>query len=371
MTCVSIITPVLYAGDYRPYFTVQNSDYKEFCSFGDTQGFQSSCIVGITNPFFIKSFDKWPHLCSISFNSGNVKTKKITKRKDLLGDYGEAFFSANYEFVIEYKVSASKLSKNFIKRKTKDDDLSLITHINNDVIRRYFEDLTESFLEPLKKCFESLLKGMKNFVLRSEHQKVFKQEKFYHYLVKNGYQQDIFSAQKDQVLDFYKKFIYSINFKMWLQQRIMEIYYNLVLNIEENKKLLLELGDMGKIDLFFRLLAEYQLEVDPQVRKMFKELLNEILDQLPKEMTNGLVKTMQESIPLYSETDFENAGGTSGGEGNVIHNGDGSKLHVAVRSPRTKTDAISSTSANSTHSTSYDSSGGYILNSSSSTFKRK
>jgi len=53
---VSIIAPIPYGGDVRPYFTVHNQDFKYFSQMGGHHGF-TSAIVGVTNPFFIKAYE--------------------------------------------------------------------------------------------------------------------------------------------------------------------------------------------------------------------------------------------------------------------------------------------------------------------------
>jgi hypothetical protein len=40
LSCISIISPLFYAGDFRPYFTVHNSDFKHFIEMGKTHGYQ-------------------------------------------------------------------------------------------------------------------------------------------------------------------------------------------------------------------------------------------------------------------------------------------------------------------------------------------
>ena len=102
--------PVPFCGDYRPYFTIQNSDYGHFVKFfmnnevplrpstskqnigasvspnttpiqpsGNEQHF---VIVGVTNPFFINAFENWPHVLrvggtskSTSESSGDISEK--------------------------------------------------------------------------------------------------------------------------------------------------------------------------------------------------------------------------------------------------------------------------------------------------------
>uniref|UniRef100_A0A8C1ZKJ4 DENN/MADD domain containing 6B n=1 Tax=Cyprinus carpio TaxID=7962 RepID=A0A8C1ZKJ4_CYPCA len=59
LALVSAIAPLRYCGDYRPYFTIHDSEFKEYTT--RTQA-PPNVILGVTNPFFIKTFHCWPHI---------------------------------------------------------------------------------------------------------------------------------------------------------------------------------------------------------------------------------------------------------------------------------------------------------------------
>ncbi|XP_051544084.1 protein DENND6B isoform X2 [Myxocyprinus asiaticus] len=86
LALVSSITPLRYCGDYRPYFTIHDSEFKEYTT--RTQA-PPNVILGVTNPFFIKTFQCWPHIIRLGDlkMSGDlpkqVKTKKLAKLKTL------------------------------------------------------------------------------------------------------------------------------------------------------------------------------------------------------------------------------------------------------------------------------------------------
>lgn len=54
-----MIAPLSYSAEARPYFTIHDSEFKEF-----TQRQQGPVpiILGVTNPFFSKTLQHWPHL---------------------------------------------------------------------------------------------------------------------------------------------------------------------------------------------------------------------------------------------------------------------------------------------------------------------
>ncbi|CAG8442651.1 2340_t:CDS:10 [Diversispora eburnea] len=56
---MDIINPIPYCGDYRPYFTIQDPDFKSFVTKNRPP---SNIIIGVTNPFFTKALQHWPNI---------------------------------------------------------------------------------------------------------------------------------------------------------------------------------------------------------------------------------------------------------------------------------------------------------------------
>ncbi|KAJ3408792.1 Protein dennd6a [Chytriomyces hyalinus] len=55
---LELVKPVPFGGDFRPFFTLQDS---EFRTLGRSTSVPSATILGVTNPFFDKVFQHWPH----------------------------------------------------------------------------------------------------------------------------------------------------------------------------------------------------------------------------------------------------------------------------------------------------------------------
>lgn len=59
----SLIVPLAYYGDYRPYFTIHDCEVKEYIT-------KTLCpppiILGVTNPYFSKSLQHWPHIVRVT-----------------------------------------------------------------------------------------------------------------------------------------------------------------------------------------------------------------------------------------------------------------------------------------------------------------
>lgn len=66
---VSLIAPIEYCAEARPYFTIHDSEFKEF-----TREYVKTpppVILGVTNPFFIKLLKDWPHILRLVDNQVN------------------------------------------------------------------------------------------------------------------------------------------------------------------------------------------------------------------------------------------------------------------------------------------------------------
>uniref|UniRef100_A0A914W5L8 UDENN domain-containing protein n=1 Tax=Plectus sambesii TaxID=2011161 RepID=A0A914W5L8_9BILA len=74
---VSLIWPLRYCYDYRPFFTIHDSEFKEYTS--KTQA-PPKVVLGVTNPFFTKTLQHWPHIVRIGdANAGQATTAAAAK----------------------------------------------------------------------------------------------------------------------------------------------------------------------------------------------------------------------------------------------------------------------------------------------------
>uniref|UniRef100_A0A7N8X2V3 DENN/MADD domain containing 6Aa n=1 Tax=Mastacembelus armatus TaxID=205130 RepID=A0A7N8X2V3_9TELE len=83
LALVSCISPLRYCTDFRPYFTIHDSEFKEYTT--RTQA-PPSVILGVTNPFFAKTLQHWPHIIRIGDmkQTGEMaKQMKVKKLKNL------------------------------------------------------------------------------------------------------------------------------------------------------------------------------------------------------------------------------------------------------------------------------------------------
>lgn len=81
---VSLISPLPYCGESRPYFTIHDSEFKEFTQRTQQQG-PPSIIIGVTNPFFSKPLQNWPHLIRLEENQILNSSNQIQKPVNIIG----------------------------------------------------------------------------------------------------------------------------------------------------------------------------------------------------------------------------------------------------------------------------------------------
>jgi len=85
----SLISPMEFGGDYRPYFTIYDSDFRYYSSLQDLgPNSLPACIIGVTNPLFLKVFERFPHVLVLhSPSSGPVDAS--LQASDAGDDHGD------------------------------------------------------------------------------------------------------------------------------------------------------------------------------------------------------------------------------------------------------------------------------------------
>ncbi|XP_046841113.1 protein DENND6A-like, partial [Xenia sp. Carnegie-2017] len=61
-TLITLIHPLHFNSDFRPFFTIHDSEFKEYTTKTHSP---PPVIIGVTNPFFAKTLQHWPHILRI------------------------------------------------------------------------------------------------------------------------------------------------------------------------------------------------------------------------------------------------------------------------------------------------------------------
>lgn len=62
-----MIFPLRFCADYRPYFTIHDTDFKEYTLKSSAP---PPVVLGVTNPFFAKTLQHWPHIIRMGDPAG-------------------------------------------------------------------------------------------------------------------------------------------------------------------------------------------------------------------------------------------------------------------------------------------------------------
>ncbi|XP_069437944.1 protein DENND6B isoform X3 [Ovis canadensis] len=226
LALTSCLQPLKFCCDYRPYFTIHDSEFKEFTT--RTQA-PPNVVLGVTNPFFIKTLQHWPHILRVGEpkTSGDlpkqVKLKKPSRLKTLDtkpgpcsssppgtqrqalgagrgGQWGwhsqrgcphpqsrargplpsPGLYTAYTAHLHRDKALFRRLLKGLQKKRPSD--------VQTAVLRRHLLELTQSFIIPLEHYMASLMPLQKGIVPWKTPPQIrpFRQDDFLHNLERSG-----------------------------------------------------------------------------------------------------------------------------------------------------------------------------------------
>ncbi|NXA45186.1 DEN6A protein, partial [Nothocercus julius] len=296
LALVSCISPLKYCSDFRPYFTIHDSEFKEYTT--RTQA-PPSVILGVTNPFFAKTLQHWPHIIRIGDIKlpgevpKQVKVKKLKNLKTLDSKPG---------VYTSYKTYLNK-DEEIIKQLQKGLQQKRPSEAQSVILRRYFLELTESFIIPLERYVASLMPLQKCISpWKSPPQlRQFSQEDFMKTLEKAGPQ--LTSGLKGDWIGLYRHFLKSPNFDGWFRSRQKEMTQKLeALHLEAlcNENLVFwsqKHTEVETVDLVLKLknkllqIGREHLPVKTDTLKKLKTHIDDIILALPDDLQDILLKT--------------------------------------------------------------------------------
>nr|XP_006004149.1 PREDICTED: protein DENND6B [Latimeria chalumnae] len=264
LSLTSCIAPLKYCCDYRPYFTIHDSEFKEYTT--RTQA-PPNILLGVTNPFFTKTFQHWPHIIRIGElkMSGDlpkqVKIKKLSKLKTL--DTKAGIYTTYKTFLHKDKAIVKRLLKGIQRKRP--------SEVQNALLRRHLLELTQSFIIPLERYLASLMPLQRAITpwKNPPQIKAFSREEFLRSLERAGPQ--LTSMLKGDWLGLYRHFFKSPNFEGWYRQRHREM----------NQKLeALHLEVICEADLLAWIKDKSEVEIVDLVLKLREKLVKARCQQL-------------------------------------------------------------------------------------------
>uniref|UniRef100_A0A8C9YTD9 DENN/MADD domain containing 6B n=1 Tax=Sander lucioperca TaxID=283035 RepID=A0A8C9YTD9_SANLU len=216
LALISIISPLRFCCDFRPYFTVHDSEFREFTT--RTQA-PPNVVLGVTNPFFIKTFQNWPHVVRLGETKmagdlpKQVKVKKPSKLKTLETKPG--VYTAFKTFLHKDKILIKRLLRGIQRKRP--------SEVQSAILRRHLLELTQSFIIPLERYMASLMPLQRSVTPWKTPPQIrpFSQEDFMSTLDQTGPQ--LTSGLKGDWTGLYRKFFRSPNFDGWYRHRHKEM----------------------------------------------------------------------------------------------------------------------------------------------------
>uniref|UniRef100_A0A8C4R0P0 DENN/MADD domain containing 6B n=1 Tax=Eptatretus burgeri TaxID=7764 RepID=A0A8C4R0P0_EPTBU len=222
LALVSSIFPLRYSSDFRPYFTIHDSEFREITSQKQAP---PSVILGVTNPFFVKTLQQWPHIVRVGDLRGpadaskQTKIKKVNKLRSL--DAKPGVYTSHKTYLTKDRAIIKRLQKGAQRKRP--------SEVQNAILRRYLMELTHSFIIPLERYVASLMPLQKSITPWKSPPQVgpFVPEEFFKSLEHAGPQ--LTSVLKGDWVGLYRQFLRSPNFDTWFRARHSEMTQKLEL----------------------------------------------------------------------------------------------------------------------------------------------
>ncbi|XP_074182765.1 protein DENND6B isoform X3 [Rhinolophus sinicus] len=265
LALTSCVQPLKFCCDYRPYFTVHDSEFKEFTT--RTQA-PPNVVLGVTNPFFIKTLQHWPHILRVGepkLSGGlpkQVKLKKPSRLKTL--DTKPGLYTAYTAHLHRDKALLKRLLGGLQKKRPPGALAALL--------RTHLLELTQSFVIPLEHYMASLMPLQKSVMPWKAPPQIrpFHQDDFLRSLDHAGPQ--LTCILKGDWLGLYRRFFKSPHFDGWYRQRRKEMVHKLET---------LHLEAICEADIETWMKDKSEVEVVDLVLKLREKLVRAQVHQLP------------------------------------------------------------------------------------------
>ncbi|XP_050096312.1 uncharacterized protein LOC126578096 [Anopheles aquasalis] len=284
----SLISPLAYCAESRPYFTIHDTEFKEFTQ---NKNGHPSIILGVTNPFFAKTLQHWPHTIRLQDSTeaqlqrqqqqqqkqqhhtnhhqqsqpstaaakggssnipsapyggdGSATLSRLSKIKQIT----HKLLDSSPGLYTQYKPFVQK-DKAFIKKILLGLKTERPVSVQSALLRRHLLELTQSFMIPLERYMASLMPLQKDISpFRSAPQpNPFRQEDFLATLDECGPQ--LTSTCRGDWEGLYRRFFSSPNFKGWYEARYFELEQTLqVLHMQTLSEANLAEWAKGKLEV--------------------------------------------------------------------------------------------------------------------------
>uniref|UniRef100_A0A2I3RC46 DENN domain containing 6B n=1 Tax=Pan troglodytes TaxID=9598 RepID=A0A2I3RC46_PANTR len=295
LALTSCLQPLRFCCDFRPYFTIHDSEFKEFTT--RTQA-PPNVVLGVTNPFFIKTLQHWPHILRVGEPkmSGDlpkqVKLKKPSRLKTL--DTKPGLYTAYTAHLHRDKALLKRLG--WGRREPGGVQKKRPSDVQSALLRRHLLELTQSFIIPLEHYMASLMPLQKSITPWKTPPQIqpFSQDDFLRSLEHAGPQ--LTCILKGDWLGLYRRFFKSPHFDGWYRQRHKEMALKLeALHLEAICEANIETwmkdkSEVEVVDLVLKLREKlvraqgHQLPVKEATLQRAQLYIETVIGSLPKDL---------------------------------------------------------------------------------------
>ncbi|KAH8292718.1 hypothetical protein KR018_004169 [Drosophila ironensis] len=336
---LALIAPLEYCAEARPYFTIHDSEFREFTQECAQAKSVPACILGVTNPFFVKLLKDWPHMLRLVDNQKNMQQQQhlLLNQKHSRGmltsatSFSSSSGAAGDIVARSAKASAGlngsgngggangvagssnggsgssdssaaglhskykpylKKDKALIKKVLLGMKTKRPEHVQTALIRRNLLELTQSFMIPLERYMASLMPLQKDIspFKSAPNASSFKLDDFLATLETAGPQ--LTSPLKGDWKGLYRRFFRSPNFRGWYEARHRELQ----LTLQD-----LQLQALSEANLEHWAHDKQEVEIIDMILKL-KQKLNLYSDKtMTLESGTGLAGNTQQQIRAQIE----------------------------------------------------------------------
>ncbi|GFP99972.1 protein dennd6a [Phtheirospermum japonicum] len=345
---VSLVAPLLFSVDFRPYFTIHDPEFAILNSLQDGSPFPP-IILGVTNLFFLKSLRNMPHIVSVGSPAPNssrftfgskgqpegsnlqhLSLRKFTPanflnavklRRDgplcLMTEHKEAVWT-NYAPLTKPDTSILNRLIDAGMSPRVEESMSVV---NNDILRRHFLELTTNFLAPFGPYFRANTPSEASSPFADPPPlPTFNAEEFLVTLSARGPGKFLLKRMRSNWLDLYRRFLKGHNFLPWFRRKravAEQEQYRLWRQARVKTDIHQLMGRMSELEIVDsfnaierHLLGEMQYgrenEDTKAVCEKLKKDLQTVFNVLPKDMQQLMIMNpekaslLQESCQEYS-----------------------------------------------------------------------
>ncbi|KAF5379809.1 hypothetical protein D9615_005688 [Tricholomella constricta] len=205
-----LLRPIPFAGDFRPYFTMQDEDHSLLVNRLPPK---PGVLLGVTNPFFEKSCDHWPHILSLGCRRSGTSTAQKSISSSPAGPVPGWKSKKHKRYISKDRVLLRQLETALHSDERTKLNASL-------ALRRHFHSRTTELVTPLARYLNTLIPSPTEVARSSAHTlrlKPFSSANFFASLKAHGSTLPFRSTSKRT--EFYERLLKTPGFGLWLAQQ--------------------------------------------------------------------------------------------------------------------------------------------------------